>query len=71
MRNQSAGGLALLSEAELASVHPGHTVEEVRAQTGWEVKVAAGCGETAAPGEAELEQIRRLDPDGFWTGRRE
>ncbi|HEY8643536.1 MAG TPA: CoA-transferase [Candidatus Dormibacteraeota bacterium] len=59
------------SEAELASVHPGHTVEEVRAQTGWEVKVAAGCGETAAPGEAELEQIRRLDPDGFWTGRRE
>jgi len=55
-------------EAELASVHPGHTVEEVRAETGWEVKVAAGCGETAPPTEAELEQIRRLDPDGFWTG---
>src|SRR5947207_3923759 len=28
-------------EAELASVHPGHTVDEVRAQTGWDLRVAA------------------------------
>jgi glutaconate CoA-transferase subunit B len=56
-------------EAELASVHPGHTVEEVRASTGWDLKVAAGCGETEPPTEAELAQLRRLDPDGHWTGR--
>jgi glutaconate CoA-transferase subunit B len=56
------------SEAELASVHPGHTVDAVKAETGWAVKVAAGCRETEPPTAAELEQIRRLDPEGFWTG---
>jgi glutaconate CoA-transferase subunit B len=57
-------------ETELASVHPGHTVEEVREQTGWPLRVAAACGVTEAPTAAELAQIRRLDPDGFWTGAR-
>ena len=57
-------------EAFLASVHPGHGVEEVRAETGWDLKVAADVGETPAPTAAELEQIRRFDPEGFWTGRR-
>jgi len=54
-------------EAFLASVHPGHTVAEVRAATGWDLKVAPEVGETAAPTEEELAQIRRFDPDGFWT----
>ncbi len=56
-------------EAYLASVHPGHTVDEVRKNTGWDVKVAAGCAETPPPTAGELAQLRRLDPDGFWTGR--
>jgi len=56
-------------EAQLASVHPGHTVEEVRAETGWELLVAPEVGETPAPTEEELRQIRRFDPDGFWTRR--
>jgi glutaconate CoA-transferase subunit B len=56
-------------EAFLASVHPGHTVDEVRAETGWELAVAPDVGETPAPTAAELEQIRRFDPDGFWTRR--
>lgn len=54
-------------EAYLASVHPGHTVDEVRGETGWELKVAGGMGETAAPTEGELAAIRKLDPEGFWT----
>src|SRR6266550_1764670 len=54
-------------EAHLASVHPGHTVQEVREHTGWHLKVAAGVTETASPTEAELAAIRRFDPDGFWT----
>jgi glutaconate CoA-transferase subunit B len=57
-------------EAYLASVHPGHTVDEVRAETGWELTVAEGGAETSPPSAAELEMIRRFDPDGFWTGRR-
>jgi len=54
-------------EAFIASVHPGHTVEEVRGETGWDVKVAEHVSETAAPNESELEAIRRFDPEGFWT----
>jgi glutaconate CoA-transferase subunit B len=54
-------------EAFLASVHPGHAVDEVRAETGWDLRVADGVGETAEPTEAELAAIRRFDPEGFWT----
>ena len=56
-------------EAELVSVHPGHTVDEVRARTGWDLRVAGGVGPTPEPTPEELAQIRRLDPDGFWTRR--
>jgi glutaconate CoA-transferase subunit B len=55
-------------EAYLASVHPGLTVDQVRAETGWDLKVAPDVRETEPPSELELEQIRRLDPGGFWTG---
>jgi glutaconate CoA-transferase subunit B len=55
-------------EAYLHSVHPACTVEEVRAATGWDLAVPEGVGETPAPSPQELEQIRRLDPEGFWTG---
>jgi glutaconate CoA-transferase subunit B len=55
-------------EAYLASVHPGLTVDEVRAQTGWDLKVAPDVRQTEPPSELELEHIRRLDPGGFWTG---
>lgn len=54
-------------EAFLATVHPGHTVDEVRAQTAWDLQVAPGVKETSPPTEAELAAIRRFDPDGFWT----
>jgi glutaconate CoA-transferase subunit B len=46
-------------EAYLDSVHPGHSVEEVREQTGWPVKLGAQVGETAPPTDAELTAIRR------------
>jgi glutaconate CoA-transferase, subunit B len=55
-------------EAFLSSVHPGHSVDEVRSETGWDLKVAVDVSETAQPTEAELAAIRRFDPDGFWTG---
>jgi glutaconate CoA-transferase subunit B len=54
-------------EAHLASIHPGHSVDEVRAETGWEVKIAEHVSETAPPSESELSAIRRFDPEGFWT----
>jgi len=54
-------------EAYLASVHPGSTVDEVRANTGWDLKVDGDLTETLPPTENELAAIRRFDPDGFWT----
>ena len=54
-------------EAYLASVHPGHSVDEVRSETGWGLMVGDGISETPAPTETELSAIRRFDPDGFWT----
>ncbi len=55
-------------EAYLDSIHPGHTLDEVRANTGWLVEPAQGVKETQAPSTAELEVIRRLQKaDGGTT----
>jgi len=54
-------------EAYLETVHPGHSVEEVRERTGWDLMVAPHVIETSAPTDAELAAIRRFDPEGFWT----
>jgi glutaconate CoA-transferase, subunit B len=62
LRFRDGGG-----EAYLASVHPGHTVDEVRENTGWELDAGRDVKETSAPTDAELAAIRRFDPDGFWT----
>jgi glutaconate CoA-transferase subunit B len=54
-------------EAQLASVHPGCTVEDVHANTGWDLQVAPDVTVTPPPTTDELDQLRKLDPDGFWT----
>ncbi len=45
-------------EAYVDSVHPGHSIDEVREQTGWPVKLGAQVGETDPPTDAELIAIR-------------
>ena len=57
-------------EMMLASAHPGVTVEEVRAQTGWPLRLAGPVVETPPPSPGELATVRRFDPEGFWTGAR-
>jgi glutaconate CoA-transferase subunit B len=54
-------------EAYLASVHPGVSIEDVVANTGWKLRVPSGVGETAVPTAAELAAIRDYDKEGFWT----
>jgi glutaconate CoA-transferase subunit B len=55
-------------EMRLDSVHPGASVDDVRAATGWEPKVASSLETTPAPTEAELRLIREeLDPGGAYT----
>ncbi|MDQ6719992.1 MAG: CoA-transferase [Candidatus Dormibacteraeota bacterium] len=49
-------------EAYLDSIHPGHTLDEVRANTGWPVGPAGDVAETPVPTAAELNAMRRLEP---------
>jgi glutaconate CoA-transferase subunit B len=47
-------------ELTLVSLHPGVTVEQVRAATGWELKIADVLDETPAPTDEELRVMREL-----------
>ena len=50
-------------EMTLVSLHPGCTVDDVRANIGWDVRVAETLAETPAPTDEELRIIREeLDP---------
>ncbi len=53
-------------EAFLASVHPGVSVDNVVASTGWKLRVESD-EETVRPSHAELRAIREYDKEGFWT----
>ena len=49
----------------LRSVHPGVTVDDVVAATGFTLAVDTDVPETRAPTDAEMEIIERLDPKGM------
>jgi glutaconate CoA-transferase subunit B len=55
-------------EMVLLAVHPGVTVDDARAATGWDLKVAAGLQVTPDPTAEELRLIREeLDPEGVYV----
>jgi len=55
-------------EMTLATMHPGVTMDVVRANMGWEPKVSPDLGETPPPSTEELRLIREeLDPGGAYT----
>jgi glutaconate CoA-transferase subunit B len=47
-------------ELVLTELHPGVTVDDARAATGWELRVADSVGATAPPGDDELTALRAL-----------
>jgi glutaconate CoA-transferase, subunit B len=55
-------------EMVLTSLHPGCTVEQVRENTGWEVRISARLTTTAVPNDEELHIIRDLDPAQMFSG---
>jgi glutaconate CoA-transferase subunit B len=57
-------------EMVLASLHPGISLPDVQAATGWPVRVAADLATTPTPLAEELAMVARFDPAGYWTGRR-
>jgi glutaconate CoA-transferase subunit B len=55
---------------ELGSVHPGTTLEEVRANTGFEIAVPDGLKTTPLPTREELSLLREdIDPKHVYIGK--
>lgn len=50
--------------AQVLSLHPGVTFEEVQENTGFPLLKAAGLKETVAPTEEQMSVIARIDPHG-------
>ncbi len=45
----------------LTHLHPGVTLEQARAATGWDLRTAATVGTTAPPTADELRDLRELE----------
>jgi glutaconate CoA-transferase subunit B len=54
-------------EAYLASVHPGVSVEQVLAATGWPLRVREPVPTTEPPTARERNLLAEVDHGGFWT----
>jgi glutaconate CoA-transferase, subunit B len=55
-------------EMTLQTLHPGVDLDEVRANMGWDPRLADDVGETPAPTDDELRILREeLDPRGVYT----
>jgi glutaconate CoA-transferase subunit B len=55
-------------EMTLTSLHPGCTLDDVRANTGWDVRVADRLATTDAPTDEELRIVREeLDPGHLYV----
>jgi len=55
-------------EMVLTSAHPGVSPAQVKARTGWPLRVAGEVDRTPVPTAAELKMLRSFDPHGYWTG---
>jgi glutaconate CoA-transferase subunit B len=54
-------------ELTLTALHPGRTVDRVRENTGWDIKVAPELKTTKPPSGEELRILREeLDPEGIY-----
>jgi glutaconate CoA-transferase subunit B len=56
-------------EMILSSHHPGVSIEDIKNETGWPLRVASDVRETMPPSEIELSAVRKYDPKGVWTGQ--
>jgi glutaconate CoA-transferase, subunit B len=55
-------------EMEVASLHPGVTLDQVRNAAQWDLRIAGDLTDTPIPTDHELRLIRdELDPDGAYT----
>jgi glutaconate CoA-transferase subunit B len=52
---------------QIIALHPGVTIRQVQANTGFELEVAAEVETTTPPTEEELAVLRHLDPERLYT----
>ncbi|HUU80715.1 MAG TPA: CoA-transferase [Acidobacteriota bacterium] len=53
---------------QIQSYHPGHTIDEIRDNTGFDITPAPGVTETPVPGAEIINLIHNMDPDNVrWT----
>ena len=52
---------------QIVALHPGVTIEQVQANTGFELEVAAEVATTEPPTQQELAVLRHLDPERLYT----
>jgi glutaconate CoA-transferase subunit B len=57
-----------IAEAYLYEVYPGITVDHVLVGMSWAPRIAQPLGMTKPFSEDEIGTLRRIDPEGFWTG---
>ena len=55
-------------EMYLAEYFPGQTVEKIKANCAWDLKISPNVIETPSPTDEELSIIRAIDPTGFYLG---
>jgi glutaconate CoA-transferase subunit B len=58
--------LGALNEMHLASIHDGHSVDEVRDNTGWDLKISPDLVDTPPPTDGEMAALHEIDKEGFW-----
>jgi len=54
-------------EMILTCNHPGVSVDDIKDQTGWPLRVSPDIQQTPAPTREELAAVRKYDPKGVWT----
>ena len=54
-------------EMILSSHHPGVTINQIKSETGWPLKVPGNVSKTLPPTEKELSAVRKYDPKKIWT----
>ncbi len=53
-------------ELHLASIHPGHGIDDIKEHTGWDLQVMDGLMGTPPPSKEELAALYRIDTEGHW-----
>ncbi|HEX9143366.1 MAG TPA: CoA-transferase, partial [Candidatus Binatia bacterium] len=54
-------------EMTLTYNHPGVSVDEIKQETGWPLRVSPEIQQTPAPTREELAAVRKYDPKRVWT----